>query len=59
MGVHPSSSGRFEPSQVELGSLANLSVLLLSGNQLSGCIPNALQDRLNAESPGLGGLPFC
>ena len=42
----------------ELGSLANLELLALGGNQLTGCIPHGLQDVANNDFPDLG-LPFC
>ena len=43
----------------ELGSITNLIQLNLSSNQLSGCVPNSLQDRLDMGISDLGGLPFC
>ena len=46
-------SGEIPP---ELGSLANLEDLYLSGNQLwRGCIPTSLQD----QSVSVSGSPFC
>ena len=39
----------------ELGSLSKLNSLGLSYNDLSGCVPNSLEDQLNY----LIGLPFC
>ena len=42
----------------ELGSLSNLRVLTLSGNQLSGCIPEGLRDLPGGDLDQLG-LPFC
>ena len=42
----------------ELGSLSNLQVLYLSGNQLSGCIPEALSDVGDNDYSDLG-LSFC
>ena len=38
-----------------LGSLSKLNSLGLSYNDLSGCVPNSLEDQLNY----LIGLPFC
>ena len=49
-------SGKMPP---ELGSLSNLEALRLSENQLSGCIPRALQYHLDFNRSHLGGLPFC
>ena len=43
----------------ELGSLANLTYLDLSGNELSGCVPSSLEDQLNFDYSDLGDLPFC
>ena len=42
----------------EMGDLSNLTVLDLSGNQLSGCIPNGLRDVPGGDLDQLG-LPFC
>ena len=42
----------------ELGNLSNLKMLYLSGNQLSGCIPNGLRDVPGGDLDQLG-LPFC
>ena len=39
----------------ELGSLSNLTELLLYGNELSGCVPSSLED----ESRKIIGPPFC
>ena len=49
-------SGEIPP---ELGNLANLEELSLGFNELRGCIPGALQDRLAMGISDLGGLPFC
>ena len=43
---------------LELGNLINLQWLRLSGNQLSGCIPEGLQYVPENDLSGLG-LPFC
>ena len=43
----------------ELGSLSKLVWLDLSGNDLSGCVPSSLEDRLDFDISALGGLPFC
>ena len=45
-------SGEIPP---ELGSLSNLTELLLYGNELSGCVPSSLED----ESRKIIGPPFC
>ena len=42
----------------ELGSLTNLTVLLLNGNQLTGCIPIDLADTERHDLYEIG-LPFC
>ena len=42
----------------ELGNLANLTVLRLAGNQLTGCVPASLQDVADNDLAHLG-LPFC
>ena len=42
----------------ELGNLANLEWLQLSGNQLSGCIPAGLGD-VPSNDVGELGLPDC
>ena len=42
----------------DLGGLSNLEGLFLSGNQLSGCIPNCLRDVETSDLLALG-LPFC
>ena len=39
----------------ELGSLSNLTELLLYGNELSGCVPSSLED----QSRKIIGPPFC
>ena len=44
--------------RADLGSLSNLRVLTLSGNQLSGCIPEGLRDLPEGDLDQLG-LPFC
>ena len=49
-------SGEIPP---ELGSLSNLTYLILNGNDLSGCVPSSWEDRLNFDFSDLGGLPFC
>ena len=49
-------SGEIPP---ELGNLPSLTFLFLGGNDLSGCVPSSLEDRLNVGYSGLGGLPFC
>ena len=49
-------SGEIPP---ELGNLANLEELWLSGSELSGCIPSSLRDHLNMDMSRLGSLPFC
>ena len=49
-------SGEIPP---ELGSLANLTDLLLQDNALSGCVPGSLEDQLNLNNSDLGGLSFC
>ena len=41
---------------VELGSLSNLTSLVLYGNDLSGCVPGSLEDQLISYDSG---LPFC
>ena len=44
----------------ELGSLSNLNSLSLRDNELSGCVPSSLEDRLLAWGDSdLGGLPYC
>ena len=44
----------------ELGSLSNLNSLSLRDNELSGCVPSSLEDRLLAwGDSALGGLPYC
>ena len=48
-------SGEIPP---ELGSLSNLTLLALTENALSGCVPSSLEDQLTSYY-GLGGLPFC
>ena len=45
-------SGEIPP---ELGSLASLEEMIISGNQLSGCVPANLQDQLGE----VVGEPFC
>ena len=42
----------------ELGNLADLELLFLSGNQLTGCIPVGIADVANNDFSELG-LPFC
>ena len=42
----------------ELGQLAYLTGLSLSGNQLTGCVPAGLRDVANNDFDILG-LPFC
>ena len=49
-------SGEIPP---ELGNLANLGYLTLSGNQLSGCVPSSLLGRLEMDYSDLGSLRFC
>ena len=49
-------SGELPP---ELGNLSNLKRLHLGINQLSGCMPAALEDQLDQRESDLGGLPFC
>ena len=49
-------SGEIPP---ELGNLANLTRLDLSGNELSGCVPSSLSGQLNMQYSDLGGLRFC
>ena len=41
-----------------MGDLSNLKMLYLSGNQLSGCIPNGLRGVPGGDLDQLG-LPFC
>ena len=53
--VQEQLSGSIPP---ELGSLPNLQSLLLSGNQLTGCIPQGLRDVASNDLASLG-LPFC
>ena len=53
--VQEQLSGSIPP---ELGSLPNLQSLLLSGNQLTGCIPQGLRDMASNDLASLG-LPFC
>ena len=43
----------------ELGSLSNLTILTLSDNVLSGCVPSSLEDQLDLDYSDLGDLPFC
>ena len=43
----------------ELGNLTNLEVLNLRNEDLSGCVPGALQGRLIMHLSDLGDLPFC
>ena len=54
----PSNNGLSGEIPAELGSLANLELLSLYNNQLSGCVPSSLEDQLSSFS-NLGGLPFC
>ena len=49
-------SGEIPP---ELGNLANLGYLTLSGKQLSGCVPSSLLGRLEMDYSDLGSLRFC
>ena len=42
-----------------LGSLSNLTQLLLDNNQLSGCVPSSLEDQLDRRDSDLGDLSFC
>ena len=51
---HLNLSGEIPP---ELGNLENLRFLYLDYNQLSGCVPSSLLDRLNYSD--LGSLQFC
>ena len=44
----------------ELGSLSNLEVLYLYDNDdLSGCVPSSLEDKMRSIDSDLGLLPFC
>ena len=49
-------SGEIPP---ELGNIAFLLALDLSGNQLSGCVPSSLPGQLYMDYSDLGGLPSC
>ena len=56
-GPGPSENQLSGEIPAELGSLSNQTWLILSGNQLSGCVPSSLEDR--SASSDLGDLPFC
>ena len=43
----------------ELGSLANLGLLDVHYNLLSGCVPSSLEDQLDLDYSDRGDLPFC
>ena len=49
-------SGEIPP---DFGKIASLTVLDLSDDQLSGCVPSSLQGQLERAYTDLGGLPFC
>ena len=55
IGGIPPELGGIPP---ELGGLSNLGLLLLSGNDLSGCVPSALTNVAGNDLENLG-LPTC
>ena len=49
-------SGEIPP---ELGNLPNLEFLWVKENQLTGCVPEDLNDTLGPAKDSFGGLWFC